>query len=372
MPSPSRASGTMKLEALPSLDASVEPFDAVDDDPQPRSPLPWIIGAAAASAAAAVVMIVLATRPSKENAVEIAAISKPVVAPPSIPSPKPQIIAPSPPPAVSTANQPPATEPGGGSTPPAPLAPAVGFNKPPDQPPVRVEPEFPPEPVRPDDPPRKPFQKTGQVKEGLTLKQLVGSLEDHVEQVVSPIDLVMVNTQVTDGPGVAHGLAVRSTGGAYQSFLKPGTDFEIVVRPELVAHLQMELNKNAIIHGEYPAMLAMKIEKNPGNAGYRGVVEWLEFLYYVDARPLDGGQHLINKALFVLSLTPDESVLRHSLHHKEWEVRLRPTKIIPNVRNIYIKEGRPIALYTETAAKATRPDRISAPFFHNWIKAHIR
>ena len=241
--------------------------------------------------------------------------------------------------------------------------------KPPVQPPDKPEPVVPVEVEKHEEAHRNPVRKPGQAKDQLTLKQILGELNDHIDEVVSPTDLILVGSQVVDRMGLANGLEVRSAGALYQTFLKPGTDFEIVLKPELAAHLRQEINRNIIVRGDYPAMLGMKIVKTPGGTGYRGVVEWLEFLYYLDARFLEGGAHL-NKALFVLNLTPEGGVLRHSQRHKEWEVRLRPTHIIPNVRNLYIKEGRPLG-YGDLAVKATRPDRISSAFFHNWIRAHI-
>jgi serine/threonine protein kinase len=374
MPGPSqgRAAGTMKLEAMPNA-ATEEVDDLVilEDEAEPRSVLPWVIGAVAASAAAALVMIILATRPSKDTPVEIAAVATPNPAPVKRPKPPPQPqppppIQPSPEPAPPTPEKNPDPSPTAEAPPSTPPSSTVEVDRAPDRPPAKSQADFPTEPEKPDDAPRKVVRRPGQSKDLLTLRQLVEEPMDYLDQVVSPTEVLLVRTQVVDRGG----LAVRSAKGGYRDFVKPGTDFEIVLKPELARYLGQELNKSALMIGEYPAMMGLKIEKGPGNNSFRGVVEWLEFLYYVDARPLDNG-HNVAKALFVLGLASDGAGPRHSPRSKEWSVRLAPTKILPNVLNVYIKEGRPHPLYTEWAVKATKPDRNTVGYFHKWIYGHI-
>jgi hypothetical protein len=148
-------------------------------------------------------------------------------------------------------------------------------------------------------------------------------------------------------------LTVRTAEGDYHKFEKAGTEFAIVLMPELATRLHQQLIENVLVRGDYPALVRMRVEKAPGNNRFRGVVEMLEFLYFIDARPLEG--RLLNKALFVVGVTEEGAGPRHSPFHKEWEARLTPTQIIPKVRNLYIQEGRPVG-YKDLAIKASKPN----------------
>jgi serine/threonine protein kinase len=396
MPSPAsygavpqaRAGSTMKLGAMPFVAEQPDhSIDMLDDEPANRSALPWVIGAITAVAAVVVLGIVLATRPSKEPAVEVAtALTPPPPAHVTPPKPKPskeEPYKPAPSPSPSPAPGPSLTTPDidPGSKPSDAMATPPAMPEPPipaPPPPVEVEkpavapPDIPapaPEPERPEGPPVRPVPRAaGQSKEHLTLRQLVSEPEEHLDQLVSPSDLLLISTQISPAPGMGATLTVRTAEGDYHKFEKAGTEFAIVLMPELATRLHQQLIENVLVRGDYPALVRMRVEKAPGNNRFRGVVEMLEFLYFIDARPLEG--RLLNKALFVVGVTEEGAGPRHSPFHKEWEARLTPTQIIPKVRNLYIKEGRPVG-YKDLAIKASKPNIQTVRFFHDWIRGYI-
>jgi tRNA A-37 threonylcarbamoyl transferase component Bud32 len=374
MPGPAHVERTMKMAAMPSI--AVEPDDSLvlsDLEPESRSPLPWVIAGIAAVAATAILGIFLATRPSKEPTIELAstlAPSPPKVTPPKPKAPptKPPTPAPEKPVIVPTSKpsdavSPPAARPDPQPDPPAPPPRPMEVEKPAVSPPEKPDSEV----EKHDAPPVRPLAKAGQAREHLTLRQIISEPGEHVDQLVFPSDLLLISTQVS-ATVMGAALEVRSADGEYHKFQKAGTEFEIVLKSELASRLRQELSSRVIVSGYYPALLKMRVEKVSGNNRFRGVVELLEFLYFVDARPLES--RLLNKALFVVGVTEEGAGPRHSPFHKEWEVRLTPTQIIPKVRNLYIKEGRPLG-YKDLAIKAGRPNFESAAFFHNWIKGYI-
>jgi len=372
IPSPGRASATRKLDAILEPGQSVENVEVASDH---RQVLLWVVGAIGVMAASTIVILSMAMRNPGKKSDEVAAVwtpptasttpVKPMTTPTESRPPTPIPVAP---PSSTIISEP---EKVLDPAPPPPVLP-VDTARSTDRPPDQTGLEGPPETEKTAESAGKAARKAIQGKESLTLRQLVGDPGDYLDQVVCPTEVLLVTTLANHRSGADFDLAVRSVGGAYQSFLKPGTDFEIVLKPEMARQLNQAIGQSSVVAGDYPAIMGLRIEKAGGGNQYRGLVDWMELLYYVDARPLDGGAHNVTKALFVLAISGDGAVLRHSQRHKEWETRLAPTKIIPNVRNTYIyKEGRPHAAYTALAVKATRPDHSSAIFFHNWIKAHI-
>ncbi len=218
---------------------------------------------------------------------------------------------------------------------------------------------------------RKPAAKHDELVANLTLRQILDDPEGQVDKVVSPSDLLFISTQVHSRPGHPNGLAVRTREGAYAALVKPGTSFHIVLDPELASHLRDQVGSNVVIHGEYPAILKMRVEKQPGASSYLGVVEVLEFLYYVDARFLVNGVKL-NKALFALILTPNAPQKGLTRSYLAWEPRLRPMHVITNVARKFEREGKPLEAYHTVAEQAMNPNWKTAPEFHKWIMGWMK
>ena len=369
-----RARGTMKLEAMtPAVVGPDESPALRDDEPEARSILPWVIGAVGASAALVILVIALAMRPAKEPAVELASGLTPIHVPPPPPksrtpiakAPTPAPLPPSIAPGPATAIQGPTPPPMPAPMPPAPVEGEKLSIQPPDKP----DPEVPAEVEKHDDPPARPLPRPGQaMKVHLTLREIVGDPKDHIDQLVCPADLLLVNTNAGNRAAPRE-LSVSSKEGAYHAFEKPGSSFRIVLKPELLNQLQGQINGNVLVEGNYPTMMGMKVVGDPRNpGGYLGLVEWLEFLYYIDPRPISGRSRIYKDVYSVVHLSTEGPSVGRSRNFKQWQERIQ--KPTTTIRNQYDIAGKP-PIYNEWGKQAMNPAGHAA-FFHKAIMGHFR
>ncbi len=383
---PRRANRTMKLEAIPGPAGSGGPMavdDLTDDEPAHHSPWPWVI-AGGGVVAALLLGVVLALRPSANPPTELPPIQlatalKPGASAPTLRIPKSEGPAKPPgttPPTPGPSN--PAPPKGPGFRPPAPPVdvpppittppqvaepPAGDVSGAPD---LAGKPEAPPADEGPAEPP-KAAPKDGQVVANLTLAQIVANPEGHVGEVVSPADPIHVSTDLEDRQGPRRGLKVRGHEGAYQDLVKD-VPFQVVLARELAGELRRKLNDDSLALGEYPALLKMRIVKDQEGPGYLGVVEWIEFLHYIDPRPIAGKLHIYTYVYCVVHLDASRVGTGHSPDYKLWQKRYQIKTT--NVRNAYVNANRP-PIYEAWAKQAANPAG-HGQFFHHWILEHVK
>ena len=228
------------------------------------------------------------------------------------------------------------SSPARGANSPAPTPPIAlaGGEKSPDEPAEKAEAEVPGREEKHDPDFEKPGSRNTKIKADVALKQIVSDPESYLDRVVSPSDLIMVNTRVVRGKG----LAVKTRSGSYQASQKPGTAFVIVIKPELAGHLRDQVNSNTLVEGDYPAMVKMKVTKDPTDRGaFLGVVEWIEFLIHIDPRPISFKSSQYHKAFMVDNITETGANVILSRAPDEWRKRL-PAAVVTNVRNAYVNE----------------------------------
>ena len=364
-PAPARAQGTMKLEAMPRIDIS-EPTDSLDlrdDEPQGKSILPWLIAAGGVAAAAVILVVALAMRPSREPAVGLVTSLDPPMVKPS-PKPKPQIPTnPTPPPAPAPTVAPqPIPRPKPSIAEPPPPAPVEAPVTPEPALVAEKQPEPQPEPEFPPDPP--PLPKNAQPKGGFELRMILANPKGFVDQTVVPSDLLMVDASAGHGSPV---LPVNTKNGSYQNLPTPG-GFRIVLEPEVHDQLRNQLNARTLVAGWYPAMMGMKIVRDPRQpGGFVGRVEWLELLYYIDPRPIAGRLRIFKEVYSVVHLASPSPSVGWSSNFKQWQDRIQVKTT--NIRNQYDKEGKP-PVYGVMGKQAINPAG-QGFVFHQWIKKHF-
>ncbi len=213
---------TMKLQAMPGEFQAVDSVNLRDDEPaEARSPLPWVFGGVGVAACAAIVVLVMVMKPKPEPVGPLATALTPVTppkAPPSPPKPQPSLTKTQIPSVATPSVLPSPSQPLPAPPPPTPPAP-VEVEKPQIMLPDKPEPEVPAEPEKHDDPPAKALGKPGTTKEHLTLRQIMASPKDHLDQLVCPSDVLLVNTSI--GRRMTRDLAVTTKDGPYQTFRKP-------------------------------------------------------------------------------------------------------------------------------------------------------
>ena len=431
-----RAARTMKMEAMPAEPAyevaPVRPRRAMNvdviasatmmpdgsrrpdiDEVEPRSPWPWVIGGGGVAAALLLgIVLAMTSRGSKEvvvpGALASAAIPKPVtprssLARPPVVKPEPKKTpasgtssrpAPEPPPAgspnpgtagtvgASSPANPGAPSTPGNPSPPASTPPGGGANGgfggqgligpgmdgspvPPSGIVDRSNGDGPPDSKSDNDPP-----KNDQLKTDLTLQQIVSSPKEHLHEFLCPSDLLLVNSAVWGG--MDRELNVTTQAGNYHDFVKADAPFQIVLKAELARQVRHKINENALVEGNYPAIFKMRVEKDPGGRGFRGVVESLELLYYLDPKPI---AHI--------KVYKDVYCVMHFDLNQQWHGRckefqpwLNRTKTrTANIRVDYEnreKSGN-VADYLRMSKQATNPvgfARVYHDTLLKWFRAH--
>ena len=384
---PPRANRTMKLEAMPGPVGSGGPMavdDLIDDEPAHHSPWPWVI-AGGGVVAALLLGVVLALRPSANPPTEPPPLQLATALKPggSAPVSPPSTFGAS---AKSPGSTPPTPGPsnpfppnGPGFRPPAPPinVPPPPFSIPPraSEPPGGNAPGAPDLAGKPDAPPAdegtaeppKAAPRDGQVVANLSLSQIVANPAGHVGEVVSPADPILVSTDLEDQAGPRKGLKVRGHDGPYQNFVKD-VPFQVVLGRELAGALHGKINDDSLVLGDYPAILKMRIVKDQAGPGYLGVVDWIEFLHYIDPRPIAGRLHVYTFVYSVVHLDATRAVTGHSPDYKLWQKRYQIKTT--NVRVAYVNANRP-PIYETWAKQAVNPAGHSQ-FFHRWILEHVK
>jgi hypothetical protein len=183
--------------------------------------------------------------------------------------------------------------------------------------------------------PGKLGSKEAQEKDIVALKEIVSQPARYLDHVVYPAELVTVDTRLVPGRRERRGLSVKNREGSYENARDSGTPFEIVIKPELATNLGDQLTRRNLVYGEYPALIKMKVMKDPARPNvFLGVVEWMEFLIYTNPVPISFTSRHYNKAFRVITITDQGSQVGLSSAYDEWRKRIG-SKFLANLRIRY-------------------------------------